>query len=855
MTDHTAPIAEPEPGTASGRAALKRLGATFGALGLSAYGLGAVLTYSPVDPSLNVATGEPARNLFGEPGAVTADLILQAGGVGAVIGLIALGAAGGLRLAHGAAAGAVDKPRLLAGAAGVALLAAAASTLPSPGVWPLAVGMGGMIGDALALLQTTVFSIPGLPGARVLAGLLSSVAGAALMAYAFSMRRETVESAIASARRGATRATIAAERLLTRHAPELARALPRPQPTRPNQPPAERPSHVNLPVRPLTPITPESAAPLARRRPAETEAGYPLHAAASDGPKLKIYQPEPQMPAEPLQTHLQASSPGKVTPFPTVRQPVQPAAAPQPSNAVQIQTPAPWSPSPQARYAQDGVFELPTIDLLTTPRPRLSQTDGAALQAMARRLAAVLADFGVQGEIVSARPGPVVTLFELEPAPGVKTNRVITLADDIARSMSATSARVAVISGRNAIGIELPNPKRETVFLRTLLGSTAFVGAQGGLPIALGETIEGEPFVADLAKMPHLLIAGTTGSGKSVGINAMIVSLLYRYSPDECRFIMIDPKMLELSVYEGIPHLLSPVVTDPKKAVVALKWAVREMEERYQAMSLLRVRHIHGYNERIQEAKDRGEPLEQTVTVGFDPDTGAPIMESRRLPMEPMPFIVVVIDEMADLMMTAGKEIEAAVQRLAQMARAAGIHVIMATQRPSVDVITGTIKANFPTRVSYAVTSKIDSRTILGEQGAEQLLGQGDLLYMAGGGRIRRLHGPYVSDGEVERVVNILRAQGAPVYRADITEDEEDAEDAALDLNDPANMSGDELYDRAVEVVRRDGKASTSYIQRRLSVGYNKAASLIERMEQEGIISAASPTGKREVILRSVNER
>jgi S-DNA-T family DNA segregation ATPase FtsK/SpoIIIE len=318
---------------------------------------------------------------------------------------------------------------------------------------------------------------------------------------------------------------------------------------------------------------------------------------------------------------------------------------------------------------------------------------------------------------------------------------------------------------------------------------------------------------------------------------------------------MIDPKMLELSVYVGIPHLLSPVVTDPKKAVVALKWAVREMEERYQAMSLLRVRHIHGFNERIREAQERGEPLEQMVTVGFDPDTGAPIMETRRLPMEPMPFIVVVIDEMADLMMTAGKEIEAAVQRLAQMARAAGIHVIMATQRPSVDVITGTIKANFPTRISYAVTSKIDSRTILGEQGAEQLLGQGDLLYMAGGGRIRRLHGPYVSDGEVERVVMTLRAQGAPVYRADITEDDEDGEDGALDLNDPANMSGDELYDRAVEVVRRDGKASTSYLQRRLSVGYNKAASLIERMEQEGIISAASPTGKREIILRSVNER
>jgi S-DNA-T family DNA segregation ATPase FtsK/SpoIIIE len=846
MTEPFAPIADPETGTASGRAALKRAGATFAAVGVSAYGLGAAISYSPVDPSLNVATGEPARNLFGEPGAVVADLLLQSGGLAAMAGLAALGAVGVVRLVHNRSTGPIDRRRLLAGTGGFALLAAAASTLPSPGGWPIAAGLGGMIGDGLALLQTTILSLPGLPGARVMAGIASAIGGAVLLSYAFSMRREVVAGAVDAIRDQATRAANMAERLLTRTAPDLARALPKPSPRQPKT----RTPHVSLPIKPLTPIAPETVSGMAPAATADA-APHAGHAPSAPNttagrgplsPHFKVHEPEPAQQS-PIDAHRRS-----VVPFPA------PVARPQPSAATPP-APAAWSPGPSAIYAHDGGFELPAIDLLTTPRPRLSQTDGAALQAMARRLAAVLADFGVQGEIVSARPGPVVTLFELEPAPGVKTNRVITLADDIARSMSATSARVAVIPGRNAIGIELPNPKRETVFLRTLLGSTAFVGSQGGLPIALGETIEGEPFVADLAKMPHLLIAGTTGSGKSVGINAMIVSLLYRYSPDECRFIMIDPKMLELSVYEGIPHLLSPVVTDPKKAVVALKWAVREMEERYQAMSQLRVRHIHGYNERIREAIERGEPLEQTVTTGFDPDTGAPVMETRRLPMEPMPFIVVVIDEMADLMMTAGKEIEAAVQRLAQMARAAGIHVIMATQRPSVDVITGTIKANFPTRVSYQVTSKIDSRTILGEQGAEQLLGQGDLLFMAGGGRIRRLHGPYVSDGEVERVVNMLRAQGAPVYRTDITEDEDEADDGPMAPADIANLSGDDLYDQAVEIVRRDGKASTSYLQRRLNIGYNKAASLIERMEQEGLVSPASPTGRREIMMRTVNER
>jgi S-DNA-T family DNA segregation ATPase FtsK/SpoIIIE len=415
--------------------------------------------------------------------------------------------------------------------------------------------------------------------------------------------------------------------------------------------------------------------------------------------------------------------------------------------------------------------------------------------------------------------------------------------------MSAVAARVAVVPGRNAIGIELPNARRETVFLRELLGSEPFEKTAQTLCLALGKNIGGEPVFADLSRMPHLLIAGTTGSGKSVGINTMILSLLYRMPPEKCKLIMIDPKMLELSVYEGIPHLLAPVVTDPRKAVVALKWAVREMEDRYRKMSKLGVRNVDGYNARVQQNLAKGLAITRKVQTGYDPDSGQPIFEEEEIDLQPMPFIVVIIDEMADLMMVAGKDIEGAVQRLAQMARAAGIHVIMATQRPSVDVITGTIKANFPTRVSFQVTSKIDSRTILGEQGAEQLLGQGDMLYMAGGGRIIRLHGPFVSDEEVEKIVRFLKSQGAPEYVDAVTEEPEGEEYGSSSLGAPEGGSGDELYDQAVAVVLRDKKVSTSYVQRRLQIGYNKAASLIERMEKEGLISPANATGKREILV------
>jgi S-DNA-T family DNA segregation ATPase FtsK/SpoIIIE len=496
-------------------------------------------------------------------------------------------------------------------------------------------------------------------------------------------------------------------------------------------------------------------------------------------------------------------------------------------------------------FVKPGGFQLPELAMLAKPKPRSAAFDEESLRQNARLLETVLGEFGVKGQIDQIRPGPVVTLYELVPAAGVKHARVVALSDDIARSMSARACRVAVVQGRNAIGIELPNARRETVYLRDLLASSEYEKSSQILPMALGETIGGEPYIADMSKMPHLLIAGTTGSGKSVGVNAMILSILYRLPPDQCKFIMIDPKMLELSVYDGIPHLLAPVVTDPKKAIVALKWTVREMEDRYRRMSKIGVRNIGGFNEKAIEAKTKGEHFVRTVQTGFD-DTGKPIYEEERLNPEPMPYLVVVIDEVADLMMVAGKDIEGAVQRLAQMARAAGIHLIMATQRPSVDVITGTIKANFPTRISFQVTSKIDSRTIMGEQGAEQLLGQGDMLYMAGGGRITRLHGPFVSDTEVETVAAYLRAQGQPQYLDDITAGaDEEGEDGETG---EGGLSGDDLYDRAVAVVTRDRKASTSYIQRRLQIGYNRAASLMEKMEREGVVTAANHAGKRDIL-------
>ena len=510
----------------------------------------------------------------------------------------------------------------------------------------------------------------------------------------------------------------------------------------------------------------------------------------------------------------------------------------------------------RAKKAQQGKLalgnpcsiQLPPLDFLELPPESTPEdrTDKAALSQNAELLESVLQDFGVRGEIVKVRPGPVVTLYELEPAPGTKTSRVVGLADDIARSMSALSVRIAVVPGRSVIGIELPNARRDMVYFRELLASEDFEKSNGALTLVLGKDIGGLPVMVDLARMPHLLIAGTTGSGKSVAVNTMICSLLYRLTPDQCKFIMIDPKMLELSVYDGIPNLLSPVVTDPSKAVVALKWAVREMEDRYRLMSQMGVRNITGYNSRLAEASQKEEELTRTVQTGFD-DTGKPVYEDQPLSMEPLPLIVIVVDEMADLMMVAGKDIEAAIQRLAQMARAAGIHLIMATQRPSVDVITGTIKANFPTRISFQVTSKIDSRTILGEQGAEQLLGQGDMLYMAGGGQITRVHGPFVSDEEVEHVVSFLKNQAEPHYITEVTEDVDNG--STPPFQGGSGSSDNSYYDEAVALVAREGKASTSFIQRHLQIGYNRAARIMEQMEEQGVVSKADRVGRRKVLV------
>ena len=497
----------------------------------------------------------------------------------------------------------------------------------------------------------------------------------------------------------------------------------------------------------------------------------------------------------------------------------------------------------------EGHYQLPTIDLLDIRNnDKVKMETPAELQERAEKLMQVLSDFGVRGTMLDIHQGPVVTLYEFEPSAGTKSSRVIGLSDDIARSLSAISTRIAIIPGRNALGIEIPNANRQFFSLRELIETTEYNNSNLSLPIILGKNLGGGPAVVDLAKMPHLLVAGTTGSGKSVAINAMIVSLLYRHTAETCKFIMIDPKMLELSVYQDIPHLLTPVVTEPGKAVIALKWAVREMENRYRLMSNLNVRNISGYNDRIKEAVAKGEILERTAQTGFDPETGKPIYESVPMDMKPIPFIVVIVDEMADLMLVAGKDIETSIQRLAQMARAAGIHIIMATQRPSVDVITGVIKANFPSRVSFKVTSKIDSRTILGEQGAEQLLGMGDMLYVSSTSSVSRLHGPFVDDKEVERIAKFLKAQGSPSYLTSVTEAQDDGGSPG-GMSDGGDGDDDDMYNQAVEIVKRDRKASTSYIQRCLRIGYNRAAIIVERMEREGIVSEPGHTGRREILL------
>jgi DNA segregation ATPase FtsK/SpoIIIE, S-DNA-T family len=754
----------------------------------------ALATWSIQDPSLSHATSRPARNLLGLPGAVVADLLMQLFGLASLALVLPIAVWGWRLLTHRPLKR--ERIRLLFWIFGVILATACAASLPRTPTWPLPTGLGGVIGDWLFRLPIVLAGGKLSALVRTACALVCGIGALACLAVVFGYgwhadKPRRVEAREKQEEEDEERASISLGRIahgFLSFKARLVRLVSRRRPLR----------------------VPVSALAHGRSEPRFDDS-------------VRTAEPSPQLD---LNDDLETE--------PRPRAPREPKAAPRP-----------------ARKSADG-YVPPPLDLLATPKA-IGRTvlSSDALHANATALEGVLGDFGVRGEIINARPGPVVTLYELEPAPGIKSSRVIGLADDIARSMSALSARVAVVAGRNVIGIELPNPTREKVYLRELLSSRDYIESAAKLPLCLGKTIGGEPVIVDLARMPHLLIAGTTGSGKSVAINTMILSLVYRLQPEQCRLIMVDPKMLELSVYDGIPHLLTPVVTDPKKAVIALKWAVREMEERYKKMSKLGVRNVDGYNARVAEARAKGEKLTRTVHTGYDKQTGEAIYESEELELEPLPLVVVIVDEMADLMMVAGKDIEGAVQRLAQMARAAGLHVILATQRPSVDVITGTIKANFPTRISFQVTSKIDSRTILGEQGAEQLLGQGDMLYMAGGGRISRVHGPFVSDEEVEKVVRHLKAQGTPQYLEAVTAEDEEDEDGnpIFDATGMGQAEGADLYQQAVQVVLRDRKASTSYIQRRLQIGYNRAASLMERMEKEGVVGQANHAGKREILV------
>ncbi|WP_246176401.1 DNA translocase FtsK [Rhodovulum strictum] len=884
------------------QAAIERRGKEL--LGFSLIGAALVMalilgSYVPDDPSWLSATDAPAENMLGRFGASIAAPLHIIVGWGSW-GLVAIPAVWGLRFAgHWGEERALS--RLIFAPVAVALAAVYASTHVPPASWTHAFGMGGLFGDTVLGAILGVAPVDTVAGLRVVAALVwmaaigmglfvagvdrnelrnfgrfllfglilsyeglrrlagksargALTAGLRLGESVQNRRAEAAQPARVQggARLVATRAPAAAEPArpgglggLLARVPVLGRRMADPE--------------LELIERDL-PDTADGIGPISEDR---------IKARIADVIRNRSRQTaRPAFRAEPPVRRDQAAL-DALPVEPPLSAPVMDAALPdydelidEPRRVVQhpVRKPAPPSrraieeAQPALQFDEPGSgYEHPPLSLLASPdavtRHVLSDE---ALEENARMLENVLDDYGVKGEIVSVRPGPVVTMYELEPAPGLKASRVIGLADDIARSMSALSARVSTVPGRSVIGIELPNAQREKVVLREILSARAFGDSTMRLPLALGKDIGGEPVVANLAKMPHLLIAGTTGSGKSVAINTMILSLLYKLTPDECRLIMIDPKMLELSVYDGIPHLLSPVVTDPKKAVVALKWVVGEMEERYRKMSKMGVRNIEGYNGRVSDAQTKGELFKRTIQTGFDDETGEPVFETQEFLPETLPYIVVIVDEMADLMMVAGKEIEACIQRLAQMARASGIHLIMATQRPSVDVITGTIKANFPTRISFQVTGKIDSRTILGEQGAEQLLGMGDMLYMAGGGRISRVHGPFVSDEEVEEIVTYLKGFGPPSYVGSVVEgpdeDREGEIDMVLGLGGTAD-GDDALYDQAVAIVLKDRKCSTSYIQRKLAIGYNKAARLVEQMEEQGVVTPANHVGKREILV------
>ncbi|MDG4883411.1 DNA translocase FtsK [Mesorhizobium sp. WSM4884] len=877
----SAPLALTDTGHGIHAFARRQVGRLVGA-GLfvfTAFGVASLATWNVADPSFSHATNNIVTNAMGYTGAVFSDLAMQFFGLAAVAGLVPAVVWGFLLFS----ARWVDRlaKRGLAWF-GFALLAAAiAGCVTPPNTWPLPTGLGGVFGDM-------VLKIPGIAVGGYPKGLFASIiavvlAAPALWLFAYCSALIARKNGFAVMERAAEPDPREQDELLfdededegdegilalgaVTHWWLSFRAFLHRRAARRRQ---ERDEFE-------PPMEPRASA--WRRAAERVESAEFAESRMSPGGRARV---EPEFFAAMVNDRSASVDPVDDDDFADEEEEgidfddEQPA--PRRANvrnfrsdaATRVEAPGP-RPAPGSRAQREAQtsligsdkFEMPSLHFLSEPKnvardPSLSKD---ALEQNARLLEGVLEDFGVKGEIIHVRPGPVVTLYELEPAPGIKSSRVIGLSDDIARSMSAIACRVAVVPGRNAIGIELPNAKRETVYLREIMASRDFETTKAKLALALGKTINGEAVIVDIAKMPHVLVAGTTGSGKSVAINTMILSLLYRLTPQECRLIMIDPKMLELSVYDGIPHLLTPVVTDPKKAVVALKWTVREMEDRYRKMSKVGVRNIDGFNARVSQAEKKGEKISRTVQTGFDRQTGEAIYETEDLDLEPMPYIVVIIDEMADLMMVAGKDIEGAVQRLAQMARAAGIHVIMATQRPSVDVITGTIKANFPTRISFQVTSKIDSRTILGEQGAEQLLGMGDMLYMAGGGRIQRVHGPFVSDDEVERIVGHLKLQGVPEYLDAITEDDdEDDEDGSSSRGGSGGggnfEDSDDPYDQAVAVVLRDGKASTSYIQRRLGIGYNRAASIIEKMEKEGIVGPANHAGKREILVPTEDDK
>ncbi|MGX5843322.1 DNA translocase FtsK 4TM domain-containing protein [Mesorhizobium sp. ArgA1] len=882
----SAPLALTDTGHGIQAFARRQVGRLVGAglFVLVAFGVAGLATWNVADPSFSHATDNIVTNAMGYAGAVFSDLAMQFFGLAAVAALVPAVIWGFLLFS----ARGVDRlPKRGLAWFGFALLAAAmAGCVVPPKTWPLPTGLGGVFGDM-------VLNIPGLVIGGYPTGIVASIIAMVLIAPAlwlfaygsaliarkngFAVMERTAEldpreddllfdededegdegilalGAIThwwlSFRAWMHRRAVRRQQERDEYEPEME------QRSTAWRRAAERVESAEFAESRMSPdgrarVEPEFFAAMVNDRSVSVDPDDDdvLDAGFDNGDE------DVELDDAPVQRR--AAPNAKVQNFRSDAATRVAAPAPRPAPGARVQREA------QTSLIGSETFEMPSLHFLSEPKNvvRDASLSKDALEQNARLLEGVLEDFGVKGEIIAVRPGPVVTLYELEPAPGIKSSRVIGLSDDIARSMSAIACRVAVVPGRNAIGIELPNAKRETVYLREIMASRDFETTKAKLALALGKTINGEAVIVDIAKMPHVLVAGTTGSGKSVAINTMILSLLYRLTPQDCRLIMIDPKMLELSVYDGIPHLLTPVVTDPKKAVVALKWTVREMEDRYRKMSKVGVRNIDGFNARVQLAEKKGEKISRTVQTGFDRQTGEAIYETENLDLEPMPYIVVIIDEMADLMMVAGKDIEGAVQRLAQMARAAGIHVIMATQRPSVDVITGTIKANFPTRISFQVTSKIDSRTILGEQGAEQLLGMGDMLYMAGGGRIQRVHGPFVSDDEVERIVAHLKLQGVPEYLDAITED--DGED---DGDEPSGKGGgggggnfedsDDPYDQAVSVVLRDGKASTSYIQRRLGIGYNRAASIIEKMEKEGIVGPANHAGKREILVPTEDDK